>query len=77
VFPALADAGDGDGWLMTGHREYSAYSPLWAYWHLQAKYYDEDEGVRRLAAALWEYEQFEPSDRARDLAAEAETAATV
>lgn len=71
VFP-----GDVEGeWLVTGHHEYSAYSPLFAYWHLQKKYYDPDEGVRRIVDALEDYDAFEPTDRARDLDAEAAIAA--
>jgi hypothetical protein len=65
---------DGEGWILTAHYEYTAYSPLWALWHLRKKYYDEAEGVRRTVLLLEDVDGFIPTKRARDLAAEAETA---
>jgi hypothetical protein len=65
---------EGEGWILTAHYEYSAYSPLWALWHLRKKFYDEAEGVRRTVLLLEDADGFIPTKRARDLAAEAETA---
>ena len=48
----LFPAADGDGYDVTAHYEYSAYSPFVAYWHLRAKFYDIEEGVRRARALL-------------------------
>lgn len=70
IFP-----GGDDAWRVTAHYEYSAYSPLFAYWHLRAKYYDVDEGVGRATQLLDDADAFAPAERAEDLAAEAETAA--
>lgn len=72
IFPV-----NGDGWIVTAHYEYSAYSPLFAYWHLKVKFYDEAEGVRRTTLLLDDAKSFIPTDRARDLAAKAETASNL
>ena len=48
IFPAA----DGDGYDVTAHYEYSAYSPFVAYWHLRAKFYDIEAGVDRARTLL-------------------------
>ena len=59
----LFEASDTDDqWLVSAHREYSAYSALTAYWHLRAKDYDPDAGVERVREQLADRDRFEPSE---------------
>ena len=60
----LFEADDlGDQWLVTAHREYSAYSALTAYWHLRAKDYDPAAGVAAVRDQLGDRGQFESTDK--------------
>lgn len=60
---------DGEGGvLVTAHHEYSAYNPLVAYWHLRGKGIDVDRGVREVTDVFADHREFEPSERAADLA---------
>lgn len=57
IFPASDDG----GYILTAHYEWSAYSPLWAYWHLRKKYYDEAEGVCRTSYLFSDADGFVPT----------------
>lgn len=60
VFPHPA----GEGHLVTVHREYSAYSPLVAYWHFTRRKYSPRDGIERLSKDLQNVESFVPSEKA-------------
>lgn len=54
----------GDGYLLTAHREYSAYSPFVAYWHFKRRRYSPQSGIKRVSADLKNVESFVPSEKA-------------
>jgi len=58
LFPAEG----GDAVVVTAHTEYSPYSPLTAFKHLNAEYYDTEEGVRRAREILSDHDGFEELD---------------
>jgi len=43
---------DTDRYIVTAHREYSAYSPLYAYWHLRAKKMNIEAGITFVQEAI-------------------------
>ena len=43
---------DSDRYIVTAHREYSAYSPLYAYWHLRATKMDVEAGITFVQEAI-------------------------
>lgn len=55
-------ADDTDGYLVTAHYERSAYSPLWAYWHLRGEDMDIERGVKIVAEQLVDRDEFETID---------------